>query len=174
MLSARDVTHSVHASRTLGNERSEMSRSGWLDAMQGEVIPPVGVEVTCTSGKGRIIDYAIVPFVCRHLEASEGPWRRRFTRRFVHADRFGTRARLLFIRAVECRIAARARVMHLLGPAIGQRHTPFACFGHFGAPSWVPSTAAARSVGATSSASARSAQSSVGAPPTPLKARRLP
>ncbi|CAK0800628.1 unnamed protein product [Prorocentrum cordatum] len=58
---------------------SEMSRSGWLDALQGEVITPEGVEVTCTSGKGRIIDYVIVlhgfcPFVHQVLPVQTLPW----------------------------------------------------------------------------------------------------
>ncbi|CAK0870501.1 unnamed protein product [Prorocentrum cordatum] len=58
---------------------TEMAKSGWLDALRARAVTPEGVEVSCTSGKGRMIDYAVVPdsfrpFLSQVLPVQNLPW----------------------------------------------------------------------------------------------------
>ncbi|CAK0816536.1 unnamed protein product, partial [Prorocentrum cordatum] len=58
---------------------AEMAKSGWLDVLRARVVTTEGVEVSCTSGKGRMIDYAVVPdsfrpFLSQVLPVQNLPW----------------------------------------------------------------------------------------------------
>eukprot|EP00959_Pyramimonas_sp_CCMP1952_P184339 3854828-Pyramimonas_sp.AAC.1 len=58
---------------------AEMAKSGWLDVLRARVVTPEGVEVSCTSGKGRMIDYAVVPdsfrpFLSQVMPVQNLPW----------------------------------------------------------------------------------------------------
>eukprot|EP00959_Pyramimonas_sp_CCMP1952_P408292 8556871-Pyramimonas_sp.AAC.1 len=39
----------------------ETLKSGWLKALDGNAVTPGGAQISGTPGKGRMIDYAIVP-----------------------------------------------------------------------------------------------------------------
>ncbi|CAK0911512.1 unnamed protein product, partial [Prorocentrum cordatum] len=39
----------------------ELARSGWLLTLKPRILTPEGVNITCTSGKGRMLDYVVVP-----------------------------------------------------------------------------------------------------------------
>ena len=58
----------------------ELKEAGWLDTLRAEVHQPEGVELTCTAGMGRILDYALAGrgasrLVRSYREAEGTPWK---------------------------------------------------------------------------------------------------
>ncbi|CAK0907479.1 unnamed protein product, partial [Prorocentrum cordatum] len=57
----------------------ELARSGWLLTLKAWIMTPEGVNITCTSGKGRMLDYVVVPdsfrpFLKRVMPIQKLPW----------------------------------------------------------------------------------------------------
>ncbi|CAK0844030.1 unnamed protein product, partial [Prorocentrum cordatum] len=61
------------------NTPTQMQQSPWLKALRGELLIPSDCTVTCSTGKGRLIDYGIAsrdfrPFVKEFKPVREVPW----------------------------------------------------------------------------------------------------
>eukprot|EP00959_Pyramimonas_sp_CCMP1952_P182051 3806492-Pyramimonas_sp.AAC.1 len=41
------------------NAPAQFRRTKWLKALKGELLLPTECDITCTSGKGRILDYGV-------------------------------------------------------------------------------------------------------------------
>eukprot|EP00959_Pyramimonas_sp_CCMP1952_P286317 5986958-Pyramimonas_sp.AAC.1 len=57
----------------------ELARSGWLLTLKARILTPEGVNITCTTGEGRMLDYVVVPdsfrpFLKRVMPIQKLPW----------------------------------------------------------------------------------------------------
>eukprot|EP00959_Pyramimonas_sp_CCMP1952_P415647 8709115-Pyramimonas_sp.AAC.1 len=61
------------------NAPDQFRRTKWLRALKGELLLPTGCEITCTSGKGRVLDYGVCsrnfpPLIKSSTPVRNVPW----------------------------------------------------------------------------------------------------